>query len=152
MTRLREGVRPADEGSILPLIAGYGALALVVVLLVTAATSLYIERKRLFSLADGAALVGAESFELSAVRPGSVPGESGGPRLTDADVQREVATYLSQAPTTHLTALALEAAGTQDGLSATVTLSSSWSPPVVTLFIPDGIRLEVTATARSIIG
>jgi hypothetical protein len=35
--------------------------------MVTAATSLYLERKRLYSLADAAALVGAEAFELSSV-------------------------------------------------------------------------------------
>ncbi len=90
MTRLRTSGRPADEGSILPLIAGYGALALVVVLLVTAANSLYIERKRLFSLADGAALVGAESFELSAVRPGAGPGRAskGGTKRRSAITER----------------------------------------------------------------
>ncbi|MDO9591011.1 MAG: pilus assembly protein TadG-related protein, partial [Microcella sp.] len=51
-----------DRGSILPLIAGFGALALAVVLLVSAATSLYLDRTRLFTLADGAALAAAESF------------------------------------------------------------------------------------------
>ena len=56
-----------DRGSTLPLIIGYAGLALVVVLLVTAATALYLERARLFTLADGAALVGAESFDLDDV-------------------------------------------------------------------------------------
>lgn len=152
MTRPGARLRDEEEGSILPLVAGYAALTLVVVLLVTAATSLYLERKRLFSLADGAALVGAESFDLAAVRPAGAAGGEEGPRLTTRGVQRDVTIYLAQAPTADLTALALESADTIDGLSATVTLSSSWSPPVVTLFIPDGIRLEVTATARSVIG
>ena len=58
-----------DEGSILPLTIFYGVLSLVLILLVVAATSLYIERKRLFTLADGAALVGAEAFPLDAVAP-----------------------------------------------------------------------------------
>lgn len=152
MRRRLAGLGSGERGSILPLIAGYAALSLVVVLLVTAATSLYLERKRLFSLADGAALVGAESFELAAVRPGGVAGSTDGPRLTASGVQRDVTAYLAQAPTADLTALTLESAGTIDGLSATVTLSSSWSPPVVTLFIPEGVRLQVTATARSVIG
>lgn len=152
MIRHSARLRTEDDGSILPLIAGYAALSLVVVLLVTAATSLYLERKRLFSLADGAALVGAESFDLAAVRPAGAASEGRGPRLTTSGVQRDVTAYLAQAPTADLTALTLESADTIDGLSATVTLSSSWSPPVVTLFIPEGIRLEVTATARSVIG
>lgn len=152
MTSLSARLRRQEDGSILPLIAGYATLSLVVVLLVTAATSLYLERKRLFSLADGAALVGAESFDLAAVRPGSAVGAGGAPRLTTSGVQRDVTTYLAQAPTADLTALTLESADTIDGLSATVTLASSWSPPVVTLFIPQGIRIEVTATARSVIG
>ncbi|MEO5920555.1 MAG: pilus assembly protein TadG-related protein, partial [Pseudolysinimonas sp.] len=56
-----------EHGSTLPLICFYGALALLVTLIVASATSLYLERKRLFTLADGAALVGAESFELDEV-------------------------------------------------------------------------------------
>src|SRR5690606_39559987 len=63
-TRLRDD----DTGSTLVLTIFYSFLALVLIFLVVAATSLYLERKRLFSLADGAALVGAEAFELSDVR------------------------------------------------------------------------------------
>ena len=43
-----------DEGSILPLILVYGMLGLALTLVVASATSLYLERKRLFTLADGA--------------------------------------------------------------------------------------------------
>lgn len=137
-----------DRGSILPLIIGYGGLALVIVLLVTAATALYLERARLFTLADGAALVGAESFELSdvTVRDGAVLR----PRLTDSRVRADVVSYLAVAPTAPFEGLALDAASTPDGLSARVTLSSYWRPPALTLFVPDGLRLEVTATARSV--
>ena len=53
-----------DTGSTLPLVIFYGFLALALVLIVAAASSLYLERKRLFTLADDAALVGAESFDL----------------------------------------------------------------------------------------
>ena len=34
--------------------------------------------------------------------------------------------------------------------SATVQLSAHWSPPVVSLLVPDGIRIDVTSTARSV--
>ena len=139
-----------DRGSTLPLIAGYAGLALVVVLLVTAATALYLERTRLFTLADGAALVGAESFQLSDVtlRDGAVLR----PRLQDARVRADVVEYLAAAPTDAFDGLALESASTPDELSARVTLSSYWRPPALTLFVPEGLRLEVTATARSVFG
>ncbi len=135
-----------DEGSTLILTSFYAFLCLVLVLLVTAATSLYLERKRLFTLADGAALVAAEAFTL-----GEVAVTAAGPRptLTDSSVAEAAGEYLATAPT-ELDGVRLEAGGTEDGLSATVTVSSAWSPPVLTVFVPDGLRLEVTTTARSV--
>jgi hypothetical protein len=84
-----------ETGSILPLICFYGALALLVTLIVASATSLYLERKRLFTLADGAALVGAESFELDECRC-----DAGWPRatLTDEGVRHAVSSYLASNP------------------------------------------------------
>ncbi len=139
----------ADEGSTLPLVIFFGFLGLLVVLLVTAATSLYLEKKRLFTLADGAALVGAEAFELDAV---TLTPDGPRPLLDSADVAAAVAGYLASSPDPGLDAVMLERAGTADGRSATVTVSSSWHPPIVTLFVPDGLRIEATATARSVFG
>ena len=101
-----------DRGSILPLIAGYGALALAVVLLVTAATSLYLERKRLYTLADGAALVGAESFDLADVEV--TPQGVLRPRLTDEQVVTGAQQYLAEAPVGGLENLQLVAASTPE--------------------------------------
>ena len=137
-----------DRGSILPLIAGYGALALAIVLLVTAATSLYLERKRLFTLADGAALVGAESFDLADVE--LTPEGALRPRLTDEQVVTGAQQYLAEAPAGGLENLQLVAASTPDGLSARVTLAADWRPPVLAILLPEGLRLEVTATGRSV--
>ncbi|QNO38435.1 hypothetical protein H4J02_05365 [Protaetiibacter sp. SSC-01] len=139
----------ADDGSTLPLVAFFTFLGLLIVLLVTAATSLYLEKKRLFTIADGAALVGAESFELESVQVGP-----GGPRplLDDAGVASAVHDYLAGNPAPDLHGLGVERAFTADGLSATVTMSSYWRPPVVTVFVPEGIRVEATATARSVFG
>ncbi len=44
----------------------------------------------------------------------------------------------------------MEQATTLDGRSATVTLSAVWRPPVVAPFFPDGIRIDATATARTV--
>ena len=148
-TGLRLARLRADDGSTLPLIAFYVLLGLVTVLIVTAATSLYLEKKRLFTLADGAALVGAESFELS-----TIAASASGPRplLNDADVAAAVDAYLAASPATGFEDLAVDDAFSADGLSATVTMSSTWRPPVVTMFVPDGIRIDATATARSVFG
>lgn len=136
-----------EEGSILPLIAVFTALTVALVLVVTAATSLYLERKRLYSIADGAALAGAESFPLDrALTAGDFPH----PQLTDATVTAAATDYLDRSESGAVEQLRLERAGTDDGRTASVTLSGWWRPPVVTLFIPDGVRLEVTATARSV--
>ncbi len=141
---------PADDsGSILPLICFYSALALLVTLIVASATSLYLERKRLFTLADGAALVGAESFDLDGVTM-----TPDGPRatLTDSGVRDAVGSYLASNPIGSFEALHVDEAITRDGRSAEVTVSAIWRPPVVTLFVPEGLRIDATAVSRTVFG
>lgn len=136
-----------DEGSTLLLTIFYGFLALVLVLVVVAATSLYLERKRLFTLADGAALAGAEAFGLDAV---AVEGDQLRPVLTSIDVDAAVSDYLATAPHAAFEGLTVTQAASVDGQSATVSLAAFWRPPVLTLVIPEGVPLEVTAVARSV--
>lgn len=138
-----------EEGSTLPLVAGFGALALALVLVAAAASSLYLERKQLFTLADGAALVGAEAFDLSEV---TVTDGRPGVRLEPADVHRDVAAFLASTPNGGFEQLVLEQATTRDGETATVTLSAIWRPPIVTVFFPEGVRIQATATARAVFG
>jgi uncharacterized membrane protein len=142
MRRLR-----SDEGSTLLLTIFYAALCLVLILLVVAATSLYLERKRLFTLADGASLVGAESFTLDDVTH-TVRGYR--PTLTSAEVATAVSEYLADNPADRFTDLNVERAVSVDGRSAIVELSCYWAPPVLTLFIPKGFRIQVTSIARSV--
>jgi hypothetical protein len=139
--------RSGEEGSTLLLTIFYGFLALLVVLIVVAATSLYLERKRLFTLADGAALAGAESFALDAVAIDS--GELHA-ALSTPEIRAAATAYLAAAPHPDLENLRLTRADTVDGQSATVTLQAWWRPPVITLFVPDGLPVEVTAVARSV--
>ena len=147
---MRRALDPGDEGgSILPLVTFYGALALLVTLIVASATSLYLERKRLFTLADGAALVGAESFELDEVR---MTADGPRPTLTDAGVRDAVRDYLGSNPIGKFEALSLDGATTPDGRSAEVTVSAVWRPPVVTLFVPEGLRIDATAVSRTVFG
>ena len=138
-----------DEGSTLPLVIFYGFLALALVLVVAAAASLYLERKRLFTLADDAALVGAESFDLNSV---TVSGHGPRPVLQPGQVHAAVIGYLTGNPVDEFEGLVVERATTLDGKSATVTVSAVWHPPVVTVFVPDGMRIDATAVARSVFG
>ena len=138
-----------DEGSTMPLVAGFGALALALVLVAAAASSLYLERKQLFTLADGAALVGAEAFDLADV---TVTDGRPGVMLEPADVRRDVAAFLASTPNGGFEGLVLEEATTRDGETASVTLSAVWRPPIVTVFFPEGLRIETTATARAVFG
>ena len=137
-----------DEGSTLPLMIFYGGLSLVLILLVVAATSLYLERKRLFTLADGAALAGAESFGLEGV---DVSAAGPKPKLESSEVEAAVEEYLADAQARGFEQLHVDRAASVDGASATVKLSAYWRPPVITVFVPQGIRLEVTAVARSVL-
>jgi hypothetical protein len=136
-----------DSGSTLPLIIFYAALSLALILLVVAVTSLYLERKRLFTLADGASLVGAESFNLRDVRRTS----SGyRPVLKSGEVASAVSDYLRDNPGEEFTSLRVERAVSLDGRSATVELSAVWVPPALSLLVPQGFRIQVTSVARSV--
>ncbi|MGV8895557.1 MAG: Tad domain-containing protein [Rhodoglobus sp.] len=148
MIRLRERLAD-DSGSTMPLIIFFSFLCMVLIFLVVSATSLYLERKRLFTLADGAALVGAEAFALDQVQ---LTREGARPELHDVEVAAAVRSYLATAPGARFDDLIVERSGTLDGRSATVTLSSWWHPPVVSLLVPDGLRIEVTSVGRSVFG
>ncbi len=138
----------SERGSILPLIGGAVALALVMIFGVTSATSLLLERHRLYALADSAAVVAAESFSLQTVRLTEVGVQA---PLTSRGVADSVETYLSRAGVGVLKEVRIERAVTPDGRSAEVTLSSGWSPPVVSDFFPQQLRLLATARAHVII-
>jgi uncharacterized membrane protein len=141
-----------DEGSTLILTIFYGFLALVLILVVVAASSLYLERKRLLTLADGAALAGAESFALDAVTLDAVSLEAQAPRpvLRSDEVRAAAEAYLAVAPHGSVVGVQLTGADSADGRSATVALSAVWHPPMLAFFLPEGVPLGVTAVARSV--
>jgi hypothetical protein len=136
-----------DDGSTLLLIIFYGFLALSLVLVALSATSLYLEHKRLLSLADGASLAGSEAFDLSAVQLGEAGPR---PQLRSDDVSAAVDEYLRLVPHDSFEALTVLSAASADGQSASVTLRSWWRPPVLTLVVPDGVPLEATVVSRAV--
>lgn len=142
LARARRAVRGSaadDEGSVLILTLGYAVLALAVILVCVDATSLYLAQKHLDSLADAAALAGADGFHLEV--------DDDGPRaaLAAADVRDAASALLDQAgPGVRL--VSAEAPG---GAAARVTVASTWHPPVLTVFVPQGWDLAATATSRT---
>lgn len=125
----------------------FGAIALVLILVTAASTSLYLERKRLLTLADGAALAAAEAFPLDTVAVGA---EELRPVLTPDQVERAVREYLASAPHEPFEDLTVTTATSEDGHSATVSLGAFWRPPMLAAVLPSGVPLEVTAVARSV--
>lgn len=146
--RRRASVSADETGSTILLTIGFAAVALALILVGTAATSLYVEHKRLLSLADDLAASAAESFAIDDVVV--APDGTARPVLDDGQVDRSVhETLLRDGPGT-LSGVQVEAALTRDGRSAEVSLSSDWHPPLLALFVPEGFRIEATATARSV--
>ena len=142
-------LRDRDDGSILPLIFGFFAVALALVLIVTAATSLYLERSRLYTLADGAALAGVGSFALDAAAASGTA--QAAPHLADAEVHDAATAYLAQATTGRHTPVTLAAASAPDGRSAVVRLAEDWRPPLISAFVPEGVHIEVEGHARPVL-
>ncbi len=140
-------LRAQDErGSTLLLTIFYCVVGLALVLVVVSATSLYLERKRLFTLADGAALAGAESWRIDDVEvvDGALAFDLKADRVRGA-----AAGYLGDAVHS-LQGLELVRADSADGRSASVTLRAIWHAPISSEWIPVTVPIEVTADARSV--
>lgn len=139
--RLRpRAARPADEeGSVLILTLGYAMLALAVILVCVDATSLYLAQKDLDALADAAALAGADGFHLRV--------DADGPHaeLAAADVRDAASALLDQAGA----GARLVSAEAPGGAASRVAVASTWHPPVLTVFVPQGWELTATATSRT---
>ncbi|MFG6401754.1 pilus assembly protein TadG-related protein [Microbacterium sp. P04] len=128
-----------DEGSVMLLTLGYAVLALSLVFVCANATSLYLAQKHLDSVADAAALAGADGFTLTAADGGALA------QLTDGQVRAQAAEIVEVVGED----VTLSSASTPDGVSARVTVSGVWHPPIASLFVPDGVPLSSTATSRT---
>lgn len=131
--------RRDEEGSILLLTIGYALLALAVILVCANATSLYLAQKQLDGLADSAALAAADGFTIDGA------GDDARARLDGRSLREQAQAIIDVVGGD----ASLVAAGTPDGVSARVTVADVWHPPVISLFVPDGVTLEATATSRT---
>ncbi|MBN9185673.1 MAG: hypothetical protein J0I97_09460 [Microbacterium sp.] len=139
MRRARPRHREDEDGSVMLLTIGYAVLALVAVLICVDATSLYLEQKRLDAVADAAALAAADGFALD-LHGGEVRAT-----LTSQGVRSQARGLVDDVAE----GAVLVSADTPDGRSARVTVGGTWHPPVLTLFVPEGVELTATATSRT---
>ncbi|OAE03624.1 hypothetical protein A6A22_13435 [Arthrobacter sp. OY3WO11] len=130
------------------MILGYVTLALLVTTVVIGISSVYLEHKRLLSLADGASLAAADSYTLGDV---DTLGGSPSATLNPARVRNVAADFVSRSPAAQrFSGLAVAGStGSPDGSTAVVVLTAAVHPPVVNFLVPDGIKIEATSTARS---
>jgi hypothetical protein len=135
-----------ESGSTLPLVLVFFLIAISFVAVAVGATALHLERLRLLTLADGAALAGAESFRVTDVH---VEGDAVVPALSASAVGAQVRRYLGDADPAAFDGLTIRRATTTDGRSATVTLAALWHPPIVSELLPVALPIEVTSTAAA---
>jgi len=141
-----------ESGQITLLSIGFGLLALTLVLVVAAASSLYLERKQLLALADGAAADAADAIDYEMYY--APDGAGDGLPLSDSSVRDSVVQYLgSSAAATTFRGLGVgTGTGTEDGRTARVVLSAVARPAVVPwVLVPwsDGFVITVTSSARA---
>ncbi|WP_436408545.1 pilus assembly protein TadG-related protein [Agromyces chitinivorans] len=146
MRVLRDRLARDESGSTLLLTIGCCVLGLAVIVVTIGATSLYLERKRLFTIADGAALAGAEAFVLADVRR---EGDRLVVELDPDDVSAAVAEHLAASVGARDEVRVLRATST-DGRSATVTLGTTWRAPILGEWLPAEVPIDVTSVARSV--
>lgn len=148
-TRIPDAQRTGPEdGQVMVLIIGYLLLSLLVLTVVLAASAVYLERQKLLSAADGAALTAADTFILAAAgQDANAPV----PELDSGTVRSSVEGYLELTGAEgRFNGLSLDpATGAPDARTARVVLTAVVHPPVVNFLVPDGIPIVVTAEARS---
>lgn len=144
-----KGEKTAEEdGQITVLIIGYILLSLLVVAVVTGVSAVYIEHKKLLSVADGAALSAADSFSVSAMNAG---GGEPVPALDSQSVSGAASAYLERSGSLlRFNELRLDpATGAPDSRTARVALTAVVHPPIVNFLVPAGIPIVATSDARA---
>ncbi|MFD5276815.1 pilus assembly protein TadG-related protein [Pseudarthrobacter sp. NPDC058362] len=137
-----------EAGQITVMVLGFVAMSLLVTTVVIGISSVYLEHKRLLSLADGAALAAADSYTLGEVQTrGGPPSAS----LNGARVRNVAADFVARSPgSLRFDGLSVApATGTPDGATAVVVLTAVVRPPVANFLVPGGIPIEASSTARS---
>ena len=145
-----------DDGQILPLVIAYVLIAFALVIVAVDITAVHLQRQRLFSLADAAALDAADALDRSRFYSDGAqigPGDAAVP-LTDQTVRSSAERYLVvAAPLTRVERVAVDRpTGSPDGVTAEVTLVGRATLPLFSFAVArwsDGVPLRATARARA---
>ncbi len=142
-----------EDGQVGVLVIGYLLVSLLVVTVVLAVSSVYIEHKKLLSAADGAALSAADDYSIDVGGSGSGGGAATPPlpALQDSGVEASAAAYLAATGAgSRFAQLTVDpATGAPDGRTARVVLTAVVRPPLVSVLVPDGIPIVARADARA---
>ncbi|MFB9378684.1 pilus assembly protein TadG-related protein [Kineococcus gynurae] len=133
-----------DEGRIALLSLAFGLLALLLVLVLSSATAVHLQRQRLTALADAAARDAADEVDLRAYYTGT---RAGPLPLDPAGVRRVAREHLSRASAVGagLPDVAVDpATGSPDGTTAVVVLDARLHPPFADL-LPGRFRAGIAA-------
>lgn len=130
-----------DDGSITPLMIGFTSIALALILLAALITDVWLAHRRLFALADSAALAAAESFD-------PAPTQEPGIVLTDDGVTTAARSYLDAVDVPGRYSDVRLVGRSPDGLSAQVDLHVTYTPALLSPFGASWIELEASATVR----
>lgn len=151
--RLRTVAR-ADDGQVMLLTIGFAVVALALVLTLSAVSGLLLERKRLMTLADGAAAYAASSFDVEAMY-GEMTGDGFAslPRRTDREVAELVTEHLERSAGGGAAGGDVELVGTSsDDGAVTVTLARRVQPALLRLVADalgyDGVEVVAHGAAR----
>ena len=149
-----------DQGSVLVLGLGFVVVTMLAVGLVVDASRLFLARRSLASLADGAALRGAHDLDLAALYRSGAPGgsgtsgTSGAPRalpLSAARVRSDVAHYVvDQSAVNGLRGVRVTGVTVVAG-TVEVSLAMTESVPLLGTILghPEGELVTATARART---
>lgn len=126
-----------DEGSVLLLGVGLVVVCLLALVMVVDATSAYLQRRSLISLADGAALAGAQAIDLEHYY---AHGATTGTRLTGAGVVAAARAHLAAAgPEVTIEQIAT------DGVHVRVRLSTAVRLPFLSAGRSEVVRAQGSA-------
>ncbi len=147
--------RRADDGSITLLSLGFALLAIALILVVSSATTLHLQRTRLTQVADELAIDGADAMDVPAYYAGTAgePKDDAAVDLADSAIRAVVEDHLAHyADRYHLDGVRVVRADSPDGHTAVVTVAVVVRPLFgLEALMPwtDGVTLTATSSSRA---